>query len=177
MLSIYAFQKQDYKEEVVNYTEYLVGNTNFTWNIVDYSQIFDTVRTSFSNVHTSTSWELALEDKKVISIKRIDGGNPVFAHIQYFLDTQNAIFHGESSFKFHNSGDLIKTNLVNLDKKESDSLQHFVISDIDNLSDYIGNVNRKAEKLPIVFENDVLVFKLKIKILGPETSRGSVNHK
>lgn len=177
MLNIYAFQKQDFKEEIVNYTEYLVGNTNFTWHIADYSQIFDTVRTSFGQQHTSTDWELALEDKKIISLKRKDNGGPVFAHINFFLDTQNEIFDGETSFKFHNSGDLIKINLVNLDVKESDSLQHFVTSDIDNLSDYITKVNRKAETIPIVFENDVLVFKLKMKILGPETSRGSVNHK
>lgn len=174
MLNIYAFRMQEYNEESVTYTEYFVGKMNFTWKIKDYSQIFDTVRTSFSQSLTGTSWELALEDKKVISLKRTDDGNPVFAHINFFLDTQNAIFHGESSFKFHISGDLIKINLVNLDSKESESLQHFVRSDIEDLFDYTNKVNRKTEEIPIIFENDVLVFKLKMKILGPETSRSNV---
>lgn len=172
MLNICAFLEQRYIEESVTDTEYFVGNINFTWRIADYSQIFDTVHTSFNQTHTSTSWELSLKDKTRIFLKRIDIGDPVFAHINFSLITQNGTFQGEKKIKFRGEENIFKVKLINLNVDESQSIQHFIKS--DSLYDYIANVNRNAEKIPILFENDILILKIKMKILGPEVSIGHV---
>lgn len=148
MSDIYASTNQEYEEEVSIDTKYAVENINLTWRIANYSQIFDTVFTQFSQNHSSTTWILFLKNNRIL-LRRFDTGEPVFVTIHLNLISSFKSFTKEKQINFH-----------------CPRLTHAACP-----QEEILNLEETGWTNPIVFENDVFVLKMKMKILGPVRSK------
>lgn len=134
MMNTHASEDQEYVEEILIDTQYVVGNLNLAWNVAHYSQLFGPVQAQFSHKRTSTTWELYLNDNRIY-LKRTDNGETVFASIHLTAVAQHKTFQSEKNDKFH------------CDK---------------SACPYVFFFNLETAQ----FENDVLILKLTMKILG-----------